>query len=313
MKKQLRIGFIDTFESFAQFMIGILSKEYDITRDDENPEYLFFGDENFGNRNQLAKYQNCVRIFYTGENRRAANYKCDYAITFDHDDTETHYRLPLYVLYDHDNEKRETYSAKTRAKHRLDHRENVEKKFCSFVVKNPNCLMRNSFFHKLSEYKKVDSGGPLFNNIGYTLPGGDQAVQRKYEFLDEYKFNLCFENSSYPGYVTEKLYDALICNTVPIYWGSPTIEVDFNPNAFLNWHDFQDDKLLLEAIIELDNNERLYYDYFYQPMFREGRMYNKFFDTNRLLKWFAKNVFRENGNIGKYNGPQIITYNTNWN
>jgi hypothetical protein len=93
-------------------------------------------------------------------------------------------------------------------------------------------------FHKLNEYKPVASGGPLFNDIGYISPRGEESVSAKTKFLDSYRFNLCFENSSYPGYTTEKLYEALTSKTIPIYCESPTIEVDFNPKAFLNWHDY---------------------------------------------------------------------------
>lgn len=74
-------------------------------------------------------------------------------------------------------------------------------------------------------------------------------------FINEYKFNLAFENSSYPGYVTEKLMHALQANTVPIYWGDPGVRSDFNPKRFVNVHDFTSDGALLEHLIGLDRDD----------------------------------------------------------
>ena len=39
--------------------------------------------------------------------------------------------------------------------------------FCNFVFSNPNAHLRNNLFSKLSQYKRVDSGGKAYNNIGY--------------------------------------------------------------------------------------------------------------------------------------------------
>lgn len=287
--RTLKLGFTDTIEPVEAFFTQVLSKRFTVIRDDNNPEYLIFGDRNFGNRN--LQYENCVKIFYTGENERFWNYKCHKAITFDHFDTEHHYRLPLYVIYDFDNKRKKLYSADQYTT--LRNYGDVQfdsKKFCSFIVKNGSCQKRNDFFHKLSAYKKVDAAGPLFNNVGSILEGGAKAVETKLNFLPQYKFNMCFENSSWPGYATEKLYEAFMGKTIPIYWGSPTIEVDFNPNAFLNWHDYGDDELFLKAIKKVDNDHEEYTNMFLEPMFSRGQ--SKFFDQNRLCEWFDKNVYK---------------------
>lgn len=284
----LKLGFADMVDSIAEFFIDTLSHRYKIIRDDMTPEYLIFGDRNFGNNNIRFNQTTTTKIFYTGENQRFWDYQCEYAITFDHFDDVKHYRLPLYVIYEHDNNKRGVSSAKTRMRSVDDLRE--ERKFCSFVVKNGVCEKRNSFFRKLNEYKPVSSGGPLFNNIGYVLPRGDNSVQSKFAFLDKHKFNLCFENASWPGYTTEKLYDALVCKTVPIYWGSPTIDVDFNGQAFLNWHDFLDDQKFMKAIQEVDADNDLYLYMYRQPMFTHTAQ--RYMNTNRFLDWFDANVWK---------------------
>lgn len=305
-KPVLRLGFIDTFDAIANFFTNTLAEDYTIIRDDVNPDYLIFGDRNFGTRNNEFNNKRCIKIFYTGENERPSNYAYHYAISFDHIDDERHYRLPLYVIYDYDNQHRDVTNTKTVDRDGSDLLKKFKDKFCSFVVKNGACEKRNYFFQRLNEYKKVDSAGPLFNNVGYILQRGDGAVQAKMKFLNDYKFNLCFENSSYPGYATEKLYEAYMGGTIPIYWGSTTIECDFNKHAFLNWHDYQNDDDFMEAIINVNETPELYEEMYLQPLFNSWREpFNKYLDMNRFRKWFKTNVYKGVLN----NGQASINYN----
>lgn len=292
-KPVLKLGFTDTNEAIANFFVTILSEDFDVVRNDVSPDYLIFGDRNFGNNNLMFNNKRCIKIFYTGENERPANYACHFAISFDHIDDDRHYRLPLYVIYDFDNQHRNVTNTKDVNREPSDLIKKFKDKFCSFVVKNGACEKRNYFFQRLNEYKRVDSAGPLFNNVGYILQRGDGAVEAKMKFLNDYKFNLCFENSSHAGYTTEKLYEAYMFGTVPIYWGSTTIECDFNPKAFLNWHDYQDDDAFMEAIIEVDTKPELYEQMYLEPLFNSWKEpYNKYLDMNRFRNWFKKNVYK---------------------
>ena len=292
-KPILRLGFTDTFGSIMIFFTDILSEDFEIIRDDVSPYYLIFCDRNFGNNNVNFNDKKCIKIFYTGENERPNNYHCNYAISFDHVDNEQQYRLPLYVLYDYLNQKRgDVVNTKTLNREPFDLIKKFKDKFCSFVVKNGACEKRNYFFQRLNEYKKVDSAGPLFNNVGYILERGENSGKAKMEFLKNYKFNLCFENSSYAGYTTEKLYEAYMYGTVPIYWGSPTIECDFNPKAFLNWHDYQDDDAFFKAIVEVDTTPELYEQMYMENLFHSWKEpYSKYLDIDRFRGWFKKHVY----------------------
>ena len=162
--------------------------------------------------------------------------------------------------------------------------------FCTFVVMNGGCRERNEIFHSLSKYKQVASGGALFNNIGGILSReGSDFHLSKFAFLKQGKFNLCYENSSFPGYVTEKIYQALYCNTIPIYWGSPTVAMDFNREAYISRHNYNTDAEMIEHIIELDNNDDMYNKMLQQPILNP---YNNVLDLNNLLKWFGQNVYK---------------------
>lgn len=278
----LRIGFTDTNPAITAFFVELLSRRYTVVRDDVRPEVLVFGDAIHGSDHLRYDGSQCIKLFYTAENHRPWRYPCDYALTFDHVDHERHRRLPLYVLYDHE-------FGLVRSRQRRPEDLVPAKKFCSFVARNPRCERRNLYFDALQNYQRVDAGGPLFNNLGRVVGGG---VRGKIAFLDSYKFNLCFENSSHPGYVTEKLLEALCARTVPIYWGSPTVALDFNPKAFLNWHDYQDDEAFLRAIVALDQDDDAYREMYLQPLFPDDRP-TAYFDVDRLLDWFERGVARD--------------------
>jgi len=289
MKKPLRLGFTDTNNQIATFFLNVLSSKFAVTVDQNNPQVVIFGDSNFGHNNLNIDKNKVVKVFYTGENQRPWNYDAHCFISFDHIEDETHYRLPLYVIYDWHN-KVKGWPNMSQSHIRSPEDVNSKTKFCSFLVRNPSCQMRNNMFHKLSEYKKVDSGGPLFNNIGHVLEYGDNAPKAKMEWLKDYKFNICYENSSYPGYATEKLYEAYMGGTIPIYWGSPTIEVDFNPLAFLNRHNFASDEDFIKAIELVDSNDSVYNQIYQQPLFHSS-IGNRFTNLDRFTRWFDTNVY----------------------
>lgn len=48
-------------------------------------------------------------------------------------------------------------------------------------------------------------------------------VDDKLALQSRFRFALCCENISYPGYVTEKIFDAFVAGTIPVYLGAPDI------------------------------------------------------------------------------------------
>lgn len=57
--------------------------------------------------------------------------------------------------------------------------------------------------------------------------------------MSNFRFYLSFENSRVEGYVTEKLWNALLYGTIPIYWGNPSVnEVLPDVDAIIRVSDF---------------------------------------------------------------------------
>ena len=285
--KKIKLGFTDTHEHLSLFFQSVLSKRYDIEIDNNNPDYLIFGDEVFGRDNLRFSKNDCVKIFYTGENRRPENYDCHYAISFDHNFNSWHYRLPLFVIYMW--ALGEIHKTNYQYYHLFGNNVAKEKTgFASYVVSNPGCVERNTFFDKLNAIKPIDSGGRHKNNIGYLLEG----EQGKIDFLADRKFNICFEPYSHPGYTTEKILHAFYAKTIPIYWGSPTVSVDFNPKAFINTMNFPSQEHAIEYVMKVDSDDNLY-----QEIINEKPMIHNipkdYIMLDNFLNWFDAVVYNK--------------------
>jgi hypothetical protein len=58
--------------------------------------------------------------------------------------------------------------------------------------------------------------------------------------LSGYRFALCFENTAFPGYVTEKIFDCFRAGCIPVYLGAPDITSLIPAGAFIDARDFSD-------------------------------------------------------------------------
>jgi alpha(1,3/1,4) fucosyltransferase len=217
---------------------------------------------------QHKRYR-CKKVFYTGENVRPNFSECDYAISFDYLEDVRHLRLPGYIYHAWSQARlmglKDGLSAirSMLLKDRDDEKILARKqKFCAFIVGNGSVERRNEFFYKLSKYRQVDSAGTWLNNTGQVV----RSVV-KVQFLKDYKFNIAFENSSSPGYTTEKILDALLANCVPIYWGDPMVALDFSERCFVNVGKFESDEAAIQTIIELDRSDDMYRQYLAAPCF----------------------------------------------
>jgi hypothetical protein len=282
MKRQISIDFCDFHPNFRKtdnFYYHLLRERFEVQICDQ-PEYLMFGP--YGHEHRL---HSGVRILLSIEPDAPDFNECDYAISCLKVDAPRHFHLPAYVTYGRAEEIIRTDESAERIL--------AEKtKFCSFVVssqhpaKNRN---RAEIFEKLSRYKKVESGGRFRNNIGGPLPLG---TANKIAFLRPCKFNLAFENSSLPGYTTEKIFEAMVARSLPLYWGDPLIADEFNPRSFLDCARFPSLDAFVEKVIELDRDDAKYLEYLRQPYFHNNQP-SPYFDHGRLLDFFER-IFTEN-------------------
>ena len=277
--KDVRVKFVDFWGGFDPKTFYLykmmLSTEYNIILDDINPDIVL--GSVFGR--QMDNWSHKKRILYTGENVKIDFNRCDYFMGFEFSDDERVLRLPIYQLHWGNSSEldRNNFLKQKELKPNRN-------KFCAFIHSNASASKRNDFFWKLSQYKKVDSGGMAFNNIGY-------RVDNKVEWLKDYKFCLCFENYSEYGYLTEKLLEGMMGGCIPIYWGSESCKEEFNEGSFINWHHFGNDDDVINRIVELDNNS-FKYNQVYEQSYLIDNKPNEYMDDKRVINFFEK-IFNE--------------------
>lgn len=275
--EKIKLHFCDfwnchTYEN--DFFVNILKDKYEIVLDSKNPDFVICSCYGY----EYRKY-NCPRIFYSGENITPDFNVYDYAISFDRLSFGDRYlRVPIYYFFDKIREK----IPMPKEPHKRD--------FCSFLYSNGVYCddIRIKFFHLLYKYKKVSSGGKLLNNEG-------KIISDKIDYLSRHKFSIAFENTSSEDYVTEKIYDAFLAHTIPIYWGDKNVVKDFNSDAFINVNDHASLDEVVEKIIELDNDDEKYLKMLNAPYLINGKFADDLSDE-KILEFFD-NIFKNKGRL----------------
>ncbi len=289
------------------FWKTFLLKKFDVKFvSEKEADILFFSTFDGNETKKIPKINfDGSKIFWTGENCRINMNNCDYAFGFDYEEkikNKNYLRLPLYVYYGAGKNliKEKNYNPKNIISSKI--------KFCNYIY-SKDTKERVEFFKELSKYKKIDAPGKSMNNCA-PLPPAKLALLIKLTQIPEsltkkhtisslisrhignwrtavinyqknYKFSFAFENSLYPGYTTEKIYHPMLANSIPIYWGNSEIGRDFNTKSFVNWHDYNDNKKVVDIVIDLDTNEKKYLKMLKEPWLK-GNKLNKWMDLDKV-------------------------------
>jgi hypothetical protein len=161
-----------------------------------------------------------------------------------------------------------------------------KKKKMSFIISN-KCVGNGTgnvqnYSVRLDVLKKIlksDLNVDIFgrsHNINDVRYKGELEYGKKYNGLIDYEFSIALENCSEIGYITEKFVDPVLCDTIPIYYGAPNIDVFYNNKGFIKLNTIDDPISQLRKIIEFEN----YNNYF--PYNCENK--KKYFTDYNLLK-----------------------------
>ena len=244
------------------------------------PDLIIYGP--FGDSHLL--FPDIPKVHFTGENTLPKwdnNTKLNLGYSLLEREDNSYMRIPLWLLeidwFNADLEKivnPKPLPVECVKRANVHEMARHQKRFCAFVVSNPTNPIRNEAYLWLNSYKQVDSAGRLFNNIGdeiFAGRGGGGGELKKHEFLKNYKFSLCFENSYAEGYTTEKLLHAKAAGTIPIYWGDPKVSRDFNEKSFINAQNIRNADDLISLIKDVDQNQAKYEAMYNEPLLDEYR------------------------------------------
>lgn len=250
----------------------------------------------FGPRKIIDYDKSDVKVFLSGENLKGYHYApfadhylgskdMDLALGLEVFEDKRYIRFPLWIDSMFPPESSE---ADIRAKCAALRFPSVEgkKKFCCMVASNAADGLRDEMFDALSKIARVDSAGKhLHNDDSLKEEFGDVKI----DYMKQYYFNICPENTSAYGYTTEKLLESISAGCIPVYWGAELADKEvINEDAIIFWDRKERGEKALKQIKELYANPKLLEEFLAQPRLKPTA-------EKYILDTFAtiENKFRE--------------------
>lgn len=140
--------------------------------------------------------------------------------------------------------------------------------------------------HKLQSEIYSLGGHFISNTIREHLPKYRSPSTLLVDKYSEFKFAVVFENTKKKGYITEKLLQAFIANTIPIYYGDHELAKQlFNPKAMICVDDFENYDECIDFIYNMSDSDIK--DMLAEPMFKDNITPEMFDVTNFETGYFG--------------------------
>ena len=155
----------------------------------------------------------------------------------------------------------------------------ASRKDCITIFNNPEGT-RMDMLDRLKRIMTVEAYGKPFkrplgpkiksgNLLSYFTPPVYCDYHSKIKIMSEFKFNLCPENSLYPGYYTEKCLHAKISGCIPIYFADFHVSKDFRKESFINIYDYLDFENLVNYLLEIKRDNATLAKLANEPLLKE--------------------------------------------
>jgi hypothetical protein len=140
--------------------------------------------------------------------------------------------------------------------------ENVDKNFeVSFLRgalnKSPGHNIRHQIYDRLDEIKIPNKFFDVLDD--YKLTGSRSDLSAKKIVWNESMFHIAIENHSHNGYFTEKIVDAFLTKTIPIYWGCKDIDKYFDKRGMILFETYEEAIEKINKLTEQDYHDRKEY------------------------------------------------------
>lgn len=275
---------------FWTLKLGLDPMTFDLVYDAKTPDYLIATEHIYFERLAKLDFQRLyaphrVAVFWAGEAISPDLNIFDYAMTYDKglslgDRVIRRPVLSLFGAFEHvalnvgPENVREELKAKSG--------------FCDFIYSNPLAHpRRDSIFHELSRYKRVDSLGPYLHNCEVKPSRGDEHFEvRSVEMKRPYKFSISAENAAFFGYTSEKIITSFLARSIPIYWGNPDVTSEFNSRAFINANGVSS-KELIERVRRYNESDDLWCEMASEPPMTQTQHERALADESAYRKFMA--------------------------
>lgn len=288
--KELKIDFRNMWGGFFKhdnIITNTLSLEYSVTVDENNPDIVVCQSSPPDHQTPSAadltrSMKGRAKIVHwlvesidrTGD----PNYSdCDFSFSSCKFGDERNVRVPLWAMYvdwfGNQYVQGRNQAFLVSPEKLLEPPPYAEKrKFCCILTNNGMGL-REEVYPKFINFGVengllVESRGRAFTN----MPPIGADERDKIEYIEDFKFNLCFDNGEADGWVTEKLIHPLSVGVIPIYWGCQDVSEEFNENAFIHARKFDNIDELNNEVLNIYNKPELFREVQNQPCFPDNKI-----------------------------------------
>lgn len=273
-----KISFINFWNGFEplfyfNFLFELAGKNgFSLSIDEYNPDIVI--GSVFGDIEKILKHKSKIKILYTAESLEnrpeyQKNIKeFDYVVgLLDKNQYSNCFEIPLYYQF---IKYRDLYfKIEQDFQYEVCQNLKVKKsKEYTLISTNPHSL-RIRILNILKEKDKiVDCPSVVGNNINTNIPTRCDKI----EFLKDYVFHICPENSWCSKYTTEKLFDCCLSGCIPIYWGCDKLNDGFYNQERILFIDknLSNIESVLDHSLYLLNNKKKLLDFLKQNPFNKN-------------------------------------------
>lgn len=133
---------------------------------------------------------------------------------------------------------------------------NTLSSICSSKYYDPGHIKRIDFLKYLEEKNDINFDIHIWNqdnlHVFKSYKGKLSSYVDKHNGIIPYKYYFMCENNSEKNFITEKLWEPIICETLVFYWGCPNVDEYINPLAYvqLDMDDFEKSYQIIKESIE---------------------------------------------------------------
>lgn len=248
----------------------------------------------FGEINNINRPMEGKKVLFSGENlnqrflhvnqefgRYALDY-VDFAMGYDLIKHDRYLRFPLWLIWFFPPE-----TTEEDIENKIEYWNSLKfekSKNVAIVASHDLWNTRSLIVNDIQKITNITFAGSWNNNSSELW---DTFKDNKTEFLKQFKFNICPENLSDTAYVTEKIFDSINSDCIPLYLGGKDYmepEV-LNKDAILVW-DFDKDN---SDSVEL-----------FKTLLSDEKSYNEFKDQNVLLDSSSKFIIKKFNMLEKH-------------
>lgn len=145
----------------------------------------------------------------------------------------------------------------------------LKHRFAVFVASNCDrggADKRTAYVKELMKYIPIDSYGLCLQNVppeSFTRNTDLSRYEDKIKLFRDYKFVLAFENSNTSDYISEKLSQAILGQSLPVFMGAANVD-DWlpAPHSVIRTDQFASPRALADYLLEVNASQSLYDSYF---------------------------------------------------